>query len=278
VPYVRGRERSRRYDDIINEIEKLIGDGCKEINLLGQNVNSYGNDLYDDYFFSDLLNDICKINGEYLVRFMTSHPKDVNSKLIDTIASNKNIAKQFHLPLQSGSNRILKEMNRHYTFEGYIKHVEYMRSLMPDIGISTDIIVGFPSETDEDFTDTLNALKTIRYDSIYSFIYSKRKGTRAAEMEGQIADDVKSKRFESLLEVQNEITRQKNSEYLNKEIKILVEGKSKTDTNKLTGRTEKNRLVHFDVSSEDSSFDYIGKYINVKIIRAETYALFGKII
>ena len=272
VPYVRGRERSRKSEDIFAEINQLAAEGYKEITLLGQNVNSYGKDLNIDYDFSDLLNDVCKINGDFLIRFMTSHPKDATFKLIDTIASNNKIAKQFHLPLQAGANRVLKKMNRSYTKEHYIKLIDYMRKLMPDIALSTDIIVGFPTETEEEFEETLNMLECIRYDSIYSFIYSRRKGTIAYDMDGQITDNIKSKRFERLLEIQNRISNEKNQAYDNQVIRVLCEGKSKNDDSKYTGRNEKNRLVHFE--ADDS---YIGKFVDVLITKAETYALQGEI-
>lgn len=273
VPYVRGRERSRNREDILNEIEQLANEGYKEITLLGQNVNSYGKDLNIDYDFADLLNDICKIDGDFLIRFMTSHPKDTTFKLIETMANNNKIAKQFHLPLQCGSDRVLKKMNRVYNKERYLELITYMRKLMPDIAISTDIIVGFPTETDDEFQETLDMLECVRFDSIYSFIYSRRKGTAAYDMDGQIPEKIKSERFERLLDVQNHISNEKNQSYDNKIIRVLCEGKSKNDDSRYTGRNEKNRLVHFE--ADDS---YIGKFIDVKITRAETYALFGEII
>lgn len=273
VPYVRGRERSRKPEDIIAEIKELVSDGYREITLLGQNVNSYGKDLDIGMDFSDLLDSICKIEGDFTVRFMTSHPKDASFKLIDTIAKNPKIARQFHLPLQSGSDRILKMMNRHYTFESYKKLADYMKEKMPDIAITTDIIVGFPGETEEDFCGTLNALEQIEYDNIYSFIYSKRKGTPAAEMEDPTSDEEKASRFKRLLDTQNNISNRKNQEYLGKTISVLVEGRSKTDEDKLTGRNEKNRLVHF--SGDDS---LIGQNVMVKITKADTFSLMGELI
>jgi tRNA-N(6)-(isopentenyl)adenosine-37 thiotransferase enzyme MiaB len=270
VPYVRGRERSRKPEDITAEINQLAAEGYKEITLLGQNVNSYGKDLQIEYDFSDLLNDICKIDGDFLIRFMTSHPKDATFKLIDTMAANDKIAKQLHLPLQAGSNRVLKKMNRVYTKEHYTELIDYTRKLMPDIALSTDIIVGFPTETDEDFAETIEMLERIRYDSIYSFIYSRRKGTVAYDMDGQIPDIIKSKRFERLLEVQNRISNEKNQMYDKQVIRVLCEGKSKSDDTKYTGRNEKNRLVHFE--ADDS---YVGKFVDVLITKAETYALMG---
>lgn len=273
VPYVRGRERSRNPENIINEVTELVRNGYREITLLGQNVNSYGRDLDIDIDFSDLLQKICEIEGDFTVRFMTSHPKDATFKLIDTIAANPKIAKQFHLPLQSGSDRILKLMNRHYTFESYKALADYMKKKIPEIAITTDIIVGFPGETEEDFKCTLEALESIEYDNIYSFIYSKRKGTPAAKMEDPTTAEEKSNRFQRLLDTQNSISNRKNQEYLGKTIDVLVEGRSKTDVNKLTGRNEKNRLVHF--SGDDG---LIGKHVKVKIIKADTFSLMGELI
>jgi tRNA-2-methylthio-N6-dimethylallyladenosine synthase len=272
VPYVRGRERSRARLDILNEVRSLAADDYREITLLGQNVNSYSSDIDSNYTFADLLLDVCAIEGNFKVRFMTSNPKDVSHRLIDVIAGQPKITKQFHLPLQSGNDLILSVMNRRYTSGSYLDTVRYMWQCMPDIALSTDIIVGFPTETEEEFEDTLKILEKIRFDSIYSFIYSKRKGTRAAEMEGQIPEDVKGQRFERLIATQNRISYEKNQEYIGKIIDILVEGRSKTDDTRLTGRNEKGRLVHFSGGDE-----LIGKIIPVKIERAETYALYGNI-
>ncbi|MBQ8743128.1 MAG: tRNA (N6-isopentenyl adenosine(37)-C2)-methylthiotransferase MiaB [Clostridia bacterium] len=272
VPYVRGRERSRDPERILDEIRELAKDGYREITLLGQNVNSYGKDLEIDYDFADLLEDICKIDGDFIVRFMTSHPKDASRKLIDTMARSPKIAKAFHLPLQSGSDRILKEMNRHYDRETYLSLVGYMRERMPDIAITTDIIVGFPGETEEDFEQTLDMLETVGYDNIYSFIYSKRRGTKASLMEDQIPEEIKKERFARMIEKQSAISSGKNSVYLGSVQKVLVEGRSKTDPDKLTGRNEKNRLVHF--VGDDS---LIGKFANVRITEAETFSLSGEL-
>lgn len=278
VPYVRGRERSRKKEDILAEVEELVKSGCKEITLLGQNVNSYGKGLYEDYCFADLLSDICKIKGDYWIRFMTSHPKDASKKLIDVITENcgdecrPKIVKQFHLPLQSGSSRILKEMNRHYDREAYLSLMSYMKDKIPDIALSTDIIVGFPTETEEDFADTLSMLEAVRYDAFFSFIYSIRRGTPAEKME-QVPEGVKKERFARLLETQNRISLEKNGEYVGKTEKVLVEGRSKTDPDMLTGRNEKNRLVHFKGGDE-----LIGQFAQVKIITADTYCLTGEIV
>ncbi|MBR6426915.1 MAG: tRNA (N6-isopentenyl adenosine(37)-C2)-methylthiotransferase MiaB [Clostridia bacterium] len=275
VPYVRGRERSRRRECILEEIRGLVAGGVRDITLLGQNVNSYGKGLYDDYSFADLLEDICGIEGDYIIRFMTSHPKDATFRLIDVMAehsrqdSRPRIARQFHLPLQSGSDRILRAMNRRYTRDRYLSLVNYMREKIPDIAVSTDIIVGFPGETEEDFSDTLEMLETVRFDAFFSFIYSPRKGTPAARME-QVPDDVKTERFARMLEVQNRISREKNDLYVGRTERVLVEGISKTDPGMMTGRNEKNRLIHF--RGDDS---LSGNFVNVKIISADTYYVEG---
>lgn len=273
VPYVRGRERSRRPEDIIAEVRDLVGKGYKDITLLGQNVNSYGKDAKGDetYDFADLLSDIDKIDGDYLIRFMTSHPKDASKKLIDVIAASKHIAHQFHLPMQSGSDKVLKEMNRHYDRAKYLDTVDYMREKIPDITISSDIIVGFPGESEEDFCGTLEMLERVRFDMTYSFIYSPRKDTPAAAMECQIPDDIKGERFNRLLEVQNAIALEKNKPLEGKIIKVLCDGPSKNDESVYSGRTEGNKIVLFDGNEGD-----IGKFVNLKITRAETFALYGE--
>ncbi len=273
VPYVRGRERSRNPDEVIKQVKKLVNMGYKEFTLLGQNVNSYGKDLNIDYDFSDLLTDICAIEGDFWVRFMTSHPKDASKKLIDTMARESKIVKHLHLPFQSGNNRILKVMNRKYTVESYLDLIDYAKCKMPDIGLTSDVIVGFPTETEEEFCGTLELLKNVGFDSVYSFIYSPRKDTPAAVMEGQIPDEVKKERFSRLLEVQNGISKDLNSEYVGETIKILVEGVSKTDSGKYTGRNDKNRLVHIDGDET-----LVGKFVYVKIERADTFAMYGNVV
>ena len=271
VPYVRGRERSRKPEDIIAEIKGLVSEGYREITLLGQNVNSYGKDLDIGMDFSDLLDSICKIEGDFTVRFMTSHPKDASFKLIDTIANNPKIARQFHLPLQSGSDRILKAMNRHYDTEKYLRTVDYLRKRVPDVTISSDIIVGFPGETDEDFEGTLQMLRRVQFDMTYSFIYSPRKDTPAAAMECQIPDSIKGERMNRLLETQNAIALEKNKPLEGKIIKVLCYGPSKNNENVYSGRSEGNKIVLFDGNESD-----IGKFIELKITRAETFALYGE--
>lgn len=279
VPYVRGRERSRSPEVILNEIRELIANGTREITLLGQNVNSYGNDLGNGYDFSDLLTDICALDGECVLHFMTSHPKDASKKLIDTMAAHPaqngkiGIACQLHLPLQAGNDRVLNAMNRRYTLEKYLSLIDYAREKIPNISLTTDIIVGFPSETDDEFEDTLRAISHVGYDNIFSFIYSKRKGTPAAEMAEQVPDDVKQERMRRLLELQAQISREKNQKYVDQVLKVLVEGVSKTDKTKLTGRTEQNKIVHFE-----GDLSLSGSYANVKITSAEAHALFGVLV
>lgn len=272
VPYVRGRERSRRKEKIIEEVSTLVAEGYKDITLLGQNVNSYGKDLDAEYDFADLVAELDKIEGDYLLHFMTSHPKDATRKLIDVMAAGKHIARHFHLPMQSGSDKVLAAMNRRYTFEKYIGIVDYIREKMPDATITSDIIVGFPNETEEDFDATLHALRRARFDMIFSFIYSPRKGTPAYDME-QIPDQVKSERFERLLAVQNGISYDSNKPFEGKTVRVLCDGKSKNKAEAINGRTEGGKIVFFD---GDESMT--GKFVNVKIDRAETFALYGKII
>ena len=275
VPYVRGRERSRRPEDIIAEVKGLVEAGYKDITLLGQNVNSYGKDAKSDdgeiYDFADLLADIDKIEGDYHIRFMTSHPKDASEKLIDVIASSKHVAHQFHLPMQSGSDRILKAMNRHYDTEKYLRTVNYLREKVPDVTISSDIIVGFPGESDEDFEATLEMLRKVRFDMTYSFIYSPRKDTPAAAMECQTPDAIKGERMNRLLETQNEIALEKNKPLENKILRVLCDGKSKNNENVYSGRTEGNKIVLFDGNESDT-----GKFVDILITRAETFALYGE--
>ena len=271
VPYVRGRERSRDPERILEDAKALAASGVKEITLLGQNVNSYGKDLPKPLSFAELLRRVCAIESDFIVRFMTSHPKDATRELVDVMAENKKIAKAFHLPLQSGSDAILRKMNRNYTAEKYLDLVAYMREKMPDIALTSDIIVGFPGETEEDFEETLRVLETAQYDNIYSFIYSPRKGTPAAKMPDRVPPDVSSARFARLLDTQMAISNKQNREYVGKTVKVLVEGYSKTDGSKLTGRSEKNRLVHFEGPAE-----LIGNFADVRVTSAETFALFGE--
>ncbi len=279
VPYVRGRERSREPNAVLNEVQSLIDGGVKFITLLGQNVNSYSPASRENYKFANLLEDICHLNGEAVISFMTSHPKDATERLIDVIAENpprKNkigIARRFHLPLQSGSDRILKAMNRHYDTNRYMSFIEHIKEKIPDIALTSDIIVGFPTETEEEFEQTLDMLKKVRYDNVYSFIFSPRNGTPAAKMDGQIPEEVKSDRLRRLLEVQTEIGKEKYLDSVNTVVRALVESVSKTDSSKLTARTETNRLVHFE---GDASL--IGEYALIYINRAEAHELFGRFV
>ncbi len=273
VPYVRGRERSRRREAIVAEVRSLVEDGYRDITLLGQNVNSYGKDLGLGYDFADLLYELNQIEGDYLIHFMTSHPKDASRKLIDVMASSKHVAKHFHLPMQSGSDRILKAMNRHYDKEKYFGIVDYIREKMPTAVITSDIIVGFPGETEEDFADTLRALERVKFDMIYSFIYSPRKGTPAAEMAEQIDPKEKSARFDRLLATQNAISLAANQPMADTTIRVLCDGPSKNNEAVYSGRTEGGKIVFFDGTPE-----HTGKFLNVHIDRADTFALYGTIV
>ncbi len=273
VPYVRGRERSRQPADILEEIKGLAAEGYKEVTLLGQNVNSYGKDLDDKILFHQLLCKINEIDGIERIRFMTSHPKDLSDDLIKTMAECDKVCKHLHLPIQSGSNRILGMMNRKYSREDYIVLVEKLRKAMPDIALTTDIIVGFPGETEDNFMETLTAVEQIRYDSAFTFVYSPRKGTSAARMEEQISLEEKKERLAQLNDLVNEIGREKNLEYLGRDVEVLVEGYSKNRTDILTGRTDTNKIVNFKGST-----DLIGKIITVNIKEARSWSLEGEII
>ncbi|MDE5771872.1 MAG: tRNA (N6-isopentenyl adenosine(37)-C2)-methylthiotransferase MiaB, partial [Ruminococcus sp.] len=219
VPYVRGRERSRRPEDIVSEVRQLVSDGYREIMLLGQNVNSYGNDLESGISFPQLLRELNKIDGDFIIRFMSSHPKDASKKLIDTIFECEKVAKHLHLPLQSGSNSVLDRMNRRYTVEQYLEIVDYIRNYDPDFSITTDLIVGFPNETDEEFAATLDIIRRVKYDNIYSFIYSRRTGTKAADMEDVTSERVKSQRMRKLLEVQREISSENYKRFIGRKMR-----------------------------------------------------------
>lgn len=271
VPYVRGRERSRRPEDIIKEVEQLVDDGYKEITLLGQNVNSYGKEYGVD--FADLLYDICKIDGDYVLRFMTSHPKDVSDKLIDVIAQNPKIERHFHLPVQSGSDRMLKAMNRHYDTEKYLAAVNKIREKVPDISLSTDIIVGFPGESEEDFEATLDILRKVKYDMIFSFIYSKRDGTPAARSTEQVPDDVKTARFLRMLKVQEPIADERAARYKGQVVRVLCEGRSKNNEAMFTGRDSGMKIVLFE---GDESMT--GRFVDVKITEARAFGMTGVVV
>ncbi len=271
VPYVRGRERSRRKECIIREVTELVESGYRDITLLGQNVNSYGKDFGADYDFADLLYELDQIEGDYILHFMTSHPKDASRKLIDVMAAGKHIARHFHLPMQSGSDRVLAAMNRKYNTDKYLGIVDYIREKMPDATVTSDIIVGFAGESEQDFCDTLSMLERVRFDMIFSFIYSPRRGTPAAEWE-QLAEAVKSERFGRLLELQNKISLDANKALVGKTLRVLCDGKSKSKDEAICGRSDGTKIVFFDA---DPSMT--GKFVNVKIERAETFALYGKI-
>ena len=271
VPYVRGRERSRSKESVLGEIRELAANGCKEVTLLGQNVNSYGKDLQESIDFADLLKAVCEIDGIERVRFMTSHPKDISDRLIDTMAKNDKICKQLHLPIQAGNNRVLEVMNRRYTKESYLEKIEKIKAKMPDITLTTDIIVGFPGETSEEFEDTLDVLRKVRYDTIFSFIYSKRPGTPAAKMEDVIPDDEKKRNFNRMLELQDDISKEKNLLLEGKVLKVLVEGKSKTNSEFLAGRTEGGKTVNFKGSDS-----LVGQFADIEITEAKTWSLMGK--
>ncbi len=273
VPYTRGREKSREPEDILNEIRDLAKNGCKEVTLLGQNVNSYGKNLSNEFSFAELLREISKIDGIEFIRFMTSHPKDLSDDLINAIKESEKICNHVHLPVQSGSNNILKEMNRKYTREHYIALADKIRHEIPDVAITTDIIVGFPGETTDDFMETVDLVKNVQYESAFTFLYSPREGTKAATMENQIPEDEKHERFNHLLDTLYPIALRKNEECIGKTYKILVDEVSKSSGEYLTGRTQHFRLVHF---KGDKSL--IGKIVNVKIDTVKTFFLEGTIV
>ena len=273
VPYVRGRERSRTPEKILDEIKGLVKNGVTEICLLGQNVNSYGKDLEEDIDFSDLLKMVDEIDGVERIRFMTSHPKDFGDKLIDTMVSCEKVCPQLHLPFQAGNNRVLSEMNRKYTKEEYLEKIRKVKEHIPEISLSTDIIVGFPTETNEDFLDTLDVLKKVEFDSVFSFIYSRREGTPAAKLDFVLTEEEIHKNFNKLLEVQNEISKRKNDAYVGKICRVLVDGVSKNNDEMLSGRTDTSKIVNF---KGDKSLT--GKYVDVKITEAHTWSLNGELV
>ena len=273
VPYVRGRERSRKLQDIVDEVTKLAGNGTKEITLLGQNVNSYGKTLDNRISFSDLLRNLDKIKGIERIRFMTSHPKDLSDDLIDAIAECKKVCEHLHLPFQSGSNKVLDKMNRKYTKESYLALVDKVKTKLPNIALTTDIIVGFPGESEENFNDTLEVVKKARFDSAFTFLYSIRTGTPAATMNNQINDELKHERFNRLLESVNSISEDINKKYQNKNVEVLVEGNSQNNPNKLMGRTRQHKLVNFE-----GDVSLIGQLVNVKITEVKRFSLNGVIV
>ena len=267
MPYVRGRERSRKPEDILAECRDLIASGTKEITLLGQNVNSYGKDLAETIDFSDLLKQIADIPGDFLIRFMTSHPRDAGKKLFDTMASTPKIAKQLHLPFQSGSSRVLKAMNRHYDREKYLLLVNYAKCVMPDLVLTSDVIVGFPGETETEFEETISLIEQVRYDALFTFIFSPRAGTPASTMDDPTPKEEKNRRFNRLCEVQNSISETLHKAYIGKTLRCLVDG---VDGNHLTARTEGGRLVRLPADSAA-----IGNFVNVTITGSTTWSLTG---
>ncbi len=273
VPYVRGRERSRDMKSIISECEKLINDGYKEITLLGQNVNSYGNDVPDENVnFANLLREVAKIDGKFRIRFMTSHPKDLTEDVVKAIRDNDKICNNIHLPIQAGSNSVLKNMNRRYTREHYLGLIEMIRRYLPDCGITTDIMVGFPYETEEDFLDTMDIVEKVRFSTAFTFIYSVRKGTKAAEMP-QIPYEIKQNRIKRLIAMQNEITEEISKDYVGNVYEILVEGMQEKKNGYVVGRTESGRLV-----SAKGDESMIGEFKNVKITAVKNAQLLGEIL
>lgn len=273
VPYVRGRERSRDMKSIISECEKLINDGYKEITLLGQNVNSYGNDVPDENVnFANLLREVAKIDGKFRIRFMTSHPKDLTEDVVKAIRDNDKICNNIHLPIQAGSNSVLKNMNRRYTREHYLGLIDLIRRYLPDCGITTDIMVGFPYETEEDFLDTMDIVEKVRFSTAFTFIYSVRKGTKAAEMP-QIPYEIKQNRIKRLIARQNEITEEISKDYVGNVYEILVEGMQEKKNGYVVGRTESGRLV-----SAKGDESMIGEFKNVKITAVKNAQLLGEIL
>ena len=271
VPYVRGREKSRSPKDILSECESLIKEGYKEITLLGQNVNSYGkNTEYGD--FPELLAKVAELDGNFRLRYMTNHPKDLSDKLIDVIKSHDKICKSIHLPIQSGSDKILKAMNRHYTKADYLEKVNKLRAAVPDIAITTDVMVGFPNETEEDFEETFSVMKEVGYAGAFTFIYSRRSGTPAAEMEGQIDEDTGKKRIMKLIAYQNAFNRKTSKNYEGKTVRILCEGYD-DKKKKYLGRDEYGRMAYFDGTEK-----VLGNFVDVKIVKAGGISLYGELV
>lgn len=272
VPYVRGRERSRLPENVVDEVKNLVNEGYKEITLLGQNVNSYGHDLKNDVGFASLLDEIGKIEGKFRLRFMSNHPKDLTEDVIEAIKRNPHACHAIHLPVQSGSNRILSLMNRRYSVEKYLSQIESIRKIIPDCAITTDIIVGFPTETEEDFIDTVKLVETVKFDGAFTFVYSKRAGTKAAIMDGQIDPEIQKDRIMRLIDVQNELNRKESLTYVGKTVEILVEDFDEKK-NSYMGRDERGKMAYFSCDE-----NVIGKFVNVKITSAGGMSLMGEII
>ena len=272
VPYVRGRERSVPMAELIEEARELVKKGYKEIILLGQNVNSYGKGLSENETFANLLQNICDIERDFMIRFVSPHPRDFTDDVIDVIAKNPKIARSLHLPLQSGSTRVLKLMNRGYSKEQYIALAEKIKERIPGVSLTADIIVGFPQETEEDFMDTLDVVEKVGFETSFMFMYSIRKGTKAAVMEGQIDDEVKKDRLHRLMSLQNSISKKLSMEYEGKTERVLVEGPSKKNKDMLSSRTSTNKIVLF---KGDPSLE--GQFVNVKIKECKTWTLYGEL-
>lgn len=273
VPHTRGRERSRKPEDILEEIRQLASDGTKEVMLLGQNVNSYGKTLENKVDFADLLSQVNAIEGLERIRFMTSHPKDISRKLIDVMAASDKVCEYLHLPVQAGSNTVLKMMNRKYTREQYLETIRYAREKMPEVGITTDLILGFPGETEDDFLETMRLLDEVKYDAAFTYLYSKRTGTPAATFEEQVSEDEKHERIKRLLEVLNPSITEKLSHYKDQVVELLVENFAKSSNEKLMGRTRNNMTVTFEGQPE-----LIGKLVTVKITQPKNFSLHGELV
>lgn len=271
VPYVRGRERSRLPENVVDEVKNLVNEGYKEITLLGQNVNSYGHDLKNGVSFSSLLDEIGKIDGKFRLRFMSNHPKDLTEDVIEAIKRNPHACHAIHLPVQSGSNRILSLMNRRYSVEKYLSQIDSIRKIIPDCAITTDIIVGFPTETENDFLDTVNLVEKVKFDGAFTFVYSKREGTKAAVMDGQIDPETQKDRIMRLIDVQNDLNRKESLTYVGKTVEILVEDFDEKK-NSYLGRDERGKMAYFSYDK-----NLIGKFVNVKITSAGGMSLMGEI-
>ncbi len=269
VPHVRGRERSRQPEDVIREVRDMIAAGYKDITLLGQNVNSYGKDLGLHVDFADLLSELSALEGDFLLRFMTSHPKDASGKLFDAMAASPKIAKHLHLPFQAGNNRVLRAMNRGYTAEKYLSLVEQAREAMPELVLTSDVIVGFPGETEAEFEDTLRLVETVGFDALFTFIYSPRAGTPAAEMPDPFSRQEKQVWFDRLLEAQNRISQERHSAYVGKTFRVLIDG---TEGDSLTARTDGGRLVRLEGPAS-----YVGSFRNVTVTGSTTWSLTGRL-
>jgi len=271
VPYVRGRERSRDPECVIAEVRALVEAGYKDITLVGQNVNSYGNDLDNGWKFPDLLAAIDEIPGDYWIRFMSSHPKDATPRLFDVMAASRHVARQLHLPFQSGNDRVLKEMNRRYTREKYLSLINYAKTAMPGLVLTSDVIIGFPGETEAEAMDTVSLVEEVGFDALFTFIYSPRPGTKAAELPDPATRQEKQKWFDKLLEVQNAMSAKLHADYIGKTVRVLVDGESDDANFPLSSRTEGNRLVRL---KGDKSL--IGQFIDVKVTDSNTWALYGE--